>query len=156
MLTQISICIELSRFRPNCCHRIGHARERSPSRRLPIGNGSRKRPVDVPAINSRHPSRAGAPTGTPKTPTGRAPTPERPYARADRGFDYYRAAYRFGAQCATLWRQREWAEAERSLHDAWMATAGTVHAAWDEVKAAVHDAWDHVRGRSQDERTHIR
>jgi hypothetical protein len=115
-----------------------------------------ERPVDVPAINVETSLARLGPDWDTEDAYWQSAYPERPYARADRGFDYYRAAYRFGAQCSTLWRQREWAEAERSLHDAWTATAGTVHAAWDEVKAAVHDAWDHVRGRSQDDRTHIR
>jgi hypothetical protein len=115
-----------------------------------------ERPVDVPAINVETSLARLGPDWDSEDAYWQSAYPERPYARADRGFDYYRAAYRFGAQSATLWRQREGPEAERSLHDAWMATAGTVHAAWDDVKDAVRDAWDHVRGRSQDERTHIR
>jgi hypothetical protein len=115
-----------------------------------------ERPADVPAINVETSLARLGPDWDTEDAYWQSAYTERPYARADRGFDYYRAAYRFGTQCATLWRQREWAEAERSLHDAWAATAGTVHAAWDEVRDAVRDAWDHVRGRSQDERTHIR
>jgi hypothetical protein len=82
--------------------------------------------------------------------------PERPYARADRGYEYYRAAYHFGAVRATLWRHREWHDAERALSDAWAATADAVNAAWEEMSAAIRDAWDHVRGRLPDDRTHIR
>jgi hypothetical protein len=116
----------------------------------------RERSADVPATNVEASLATLGPDWDTEDAYWQSAYPERPYARADRTFEYYRAAYRFGAQCATLWRQREWKDAERALGDAWAATAGTVNAAWDEMKDAVRDAWEHVRGRSLDDRTHIR
>jgi hypothetical protein len=82
--------------------------------------------------------------------------PARPYARADRGYEYYRSAYRYGTERATQWHGREWAEAESELRNGWPATDDETSATWDEMRAAVRDAWDRVRGRSRDDRTHIR
>lgn len=82
--------------------------------------------------------------------------PERPYARADRSYEYYRAAYRFGTERATQWRDREWGAVERALRDGWLTTREAATRSWEEMRDAVRDAWDHVRGRSTDDRTHIR
>lgn len=81
--------------------------------------------------------------------------PARPYARADRGYEYYRAAYRYGTERATKWRDREWADAERELREGWPSDDQT-STPWEEMRDAVRDAWDHIRGRSRDDRTHIR
>ncbi len=82
--------------------------------------------------------------------------PERPYARADRSYEFYRSAYRYGVERAAMWRAREWADAEGDLRDGWGALDPESGAPWEEMKDAVRDAWDHVRGRSNDDRTHIR
>jgi hypothetical protein len=82
--------------------------------------------------------------------------PERTYARADRSYEYYRSAYRYGAESAIRWAGREWEDAEHSLRAGWAAAEDAVAASWEEMKAAVRDAWDRVRGRSDDDRTHIR
>jgi hypothetical protein len=82
--------------------------------------------------------------------------PERPYARADRGYEYYRSAYRYGTERATQWRERDWASAERALRDGWLQMSGGDLSSWEEMRDAVRDAWDRVRGRSADDRTHIR
>ncbi len=82
--------------------------------------------------------------------------PERPYARADRGYEYYRSAYQFGVSAAVWYHDREWQEAESDLHHAWSVHAGTPDSSWEEMKVAIRDAWDHVRGESADDRTHIR
>ena len=82
--------------------------------------------------------------------------PERPYARADRSYQYYRAAYRYGTERATQWRSREWGDVERDLRDGWPVFADALSQSWEEMAPAVRDAWDHVRGRSDDDRTHIR
>jgi hypothetical protein len=82
--------------------------------------------------------------------------PERPYARADRSYEYYRSAYRYGTERATQWRGREWNDAEHDLRDAWPQSGDETSPTWDEINEAVRDAWDRVRGESQDDRTHIR
>lgn len=82
--------------------------------------------------------------------------PERPYARADRSYEYYRAAYRYGTERATQWRDRDWFAAERALRDGWPAAPEGNASSWEEMRDAIRDAWDRVRGRSADDRTHIR
>jgi hypothetical protein len=82
--------------------------------------------------------------------------PERSYARADRSYEYYRAAYRYGTERATQWQGREWSDAELDLSGAWPAISDVASPTWDEIKEAVRDAWDRVRGKSEDDRTHIR
>lgn len=81
---------------------------------------------------------------------------ERPYARADRSYEYYRSAYRYGTEHATQWQGRDWGDAERDLREAWPKAGEETSPSWDEIKEAVRDAWDRVRGKSQDDRTHIR
>ena len=132
-----------------------HARAPLPIEEVPMAK-DRERSADVPTITTEASLATLGPDWDTEDAYWQSAYPERPYARADRGFDYYRAAYRFGAERATLWRHREWTDAERSLHEAWMATADAVNAAWDEMKEAIRDAWDHVRGRLPDDRTHIR
>ena len=116
----------------------------------------RERAGDVQAIHTEASPATLGPDWDTEDAYWQSAYPARPYARADRGFEFYRAAYHFGAVRATLWRNREWSDAERPMHDAWAATADTVNTAWEEVSAAIRDAWDHVRGRSHDDRTHIR
>lgn len=116
----------------------------------------RERATDVPALNAEASVARLGPDWDTEDAYWQSAYPARPYARADRGYEYYRSAYRFGAERATLWRGREWNDAERALRDAWTATADQVNAAWEEMKDAIRDAWDHVRGRSRDDRTHIR
>jgi hypothetical protein len=82
--------------------------------------------------------------------------PERPYARADRNYEYYRSAYRYGFDAAMRHERREWSEVEHELRRRWAVDREGSDATWDEMKDAVRDAWDHVRGRSDDDRTHIR
>lgn len=82
--------------------------------------------------------------------------PERPYARADRTYEYYRAAYAYGAERAMRWRGREWWDAEAQLRSEWASRQHGAGAAWEEMSDAIRDAWDRVRGRSSDDRTHIR
>lgn len=81
--------------------------------------------------------------------------PARPYARADRSYEYYRSAYRFGAERATRWAGRDWPDAEADLRKSW-GSSGDPARPWEEMRDAIRDAWDHVRGRSDDDRTHIR
>ncbi|HEY9225331.1 MAG TPA: hypothetical protein VIP11_01705 [Gemmatimonadaceae bacterium] len=71
----------------------------------------------------------------------------RPYAAADRGFDYYRPGYRYGFESANRYRGREWNEAEDELRSGWDQYEHRNQSTWESIKEAVHDAWDHVRGR---------
>lgn len=82
--------------------------------------------------------------------------PERPYARADRSYAYYREAYRFGTSAALRHPGRRWHDVEPELRREWAAMPDAGAHTWEQMKHAVRDAWDHVRGRSSDDRTHIR
>ena len=82
--------------------------------------------------------------------------PQTPYARADRSYEYYRSAYRYGTERATQWQGREWGDAEPDLSDAWPKISDATSLPWDDIREAVRDAWDRVRGKSQDDQTHIR
>jgi hypothetical protein len=71
----------------------------------------------------------------------------RPYVRADRGYEHYRTAYRYGAHSATQHAGREWDDVEPELERGWDAARGHSKSAWLDVKDAARDAWDRVRGR---------
>jgi hypothetical protein len=71
----------------------------------------------------------------------------RPYANADRGFDYYRGAYRYGFESAHAHSGRSWADAEKDLGIGWDRYEHRGDGAWEHVKDAVRDAWERVRGR---------
>ena len=107
----------------------------------------------------------GGSTGTPRTTvsTGsgtnidwsaedehwRSSYASRPYARADRGYEHYQGAYRYGFESASRHRDRDWSAVEGDLRSGWdrYEHRGSGNSAWDDVKDAVRDAWDRVRGR---------
>jgi hypothetical protein len=70
----------------------------------------------------------------------------RPYATADRGYDYYRPAYRYGVESASRHRGRAWSEVESDLERGWAEGRGESRSTWDEIKAAVRDAWERIAG----------
>ena len=73
----------------------------------------------------------------------------RPYARTDRGYDYYRPAYQYGFQSATTThRGRQWNEVENDLERGWDKAKGESKGIWADVKHAVRDAWDRVTGHT--------
>lgn len=71
----------------------------------------------------------------------------RPYAHADRGYEHYEPAYRYGTAAAHHHAGREWADVESDLEHGWDRARGTSSSTWAEMKDAVRDAWDRVRGR---------
>ena len=71
----------------------------------------------------------------------------RPYATADRDFEFYRGAYRYGFESAHEHKRREWDEVEPDLRTGWDRYEHRGEGTWDHVKDAVRDAWDRVRGR---------
>ena len=80
----------------------------------------------------------------------------RPYVRADRGFEFYGPAYRYGTDSALRFRGREWSDVERELEDGWDNYEHRHQGRWAEIKDAVRDAWDrmahhHSRERELDE-----
>ena len=73
--------------------------------------------------------------------------PNRPYASADRGYEHYQPAYRYGHDAARQHAGHEWHEVEHDLAHGWDRARGASTTAWDDVKHAARDAWDRVRGR---------
>jgi hypothetical protein len=111
--------------------------------------------ADVPAVSVDSSLATFGPDWDTEDAYWQSAYPERPYARADRSYEYYRAAYRFGAESAMRWRGREWPDTEHRLRADWLA-GEHVASTWEEMGDAIRDAWDRVRGRSRDDRTHIR
>jgi hypothetical protein len=74
----------------------------------------------------------------------------RPYARADRGYEYYQPGYRYGFESATRYAARQWNEVESDLRRGWDKYEHRAQSTWENIKDAVRDAWDRVRGRHTD------
>jgi hypothetical protein len=70
----------------------------------------------------------------------------RPYASDDRGFEYFRSAYRYGHDAAKRLGARRWSDAEIEVRRGWEKFEGRGERAWDQIKDAVRDAWDRVVG----------
>jgi hypothetical protein len=71
-----------------------------------------------------------------------------PYATADRDFEYYRPAFRYGTEAAAGRQGRSWKELEPDLQRGWDTyehRAGCP-ALWDEISPAVLDAWTRYCG----------
>jgi len=71
----------------------------------------------------------------------------RPYSTGDRGFDYYRSAYRYGHDAAKQHGGRRWDEVESELRSGWQKFEARGENAWEHIKDAVRDAWNRVTGR---------
>jgi hypothetical protein len=72
----------------------------------------------------------------------------RPYVRADRSYDYYRSAYRYGTESAARHRGKEWNAVEPDLEKGWAAYRADAKSAWQDIKDAVRDGWDRATGES--------
>jgi hypothetical protein len=71
----------------------------------------------------------------------------RPYAQADRGFDYYQPGYRYGFESASKYRGRKWNDVESDLRSGWDKYEHRGQSTWEHMKDAVRDAWDRVMNR---------
>jgi hypothetical protein len=74
----------------------------------------------------------------------------RAYASADRDFDYFAPAYRYGTESANKHRGRQWGDVETDLERGWEGAKGTSKSTWQDIKGAVRDAWDRVTGRGRE------
>jgi hypothetical protein len=74
----------------------------------------------------------------------------RPYARGDRGYEFYQPGYRYGFESANRYRGRQWNEVESDLRTGWDKYEHRGQSTWDNVKDAVRDAWDRVTGKGRD------
>ncbi|HEY9229985.1 MAG TPA: hypothetical protein VIP11_25260 [Gemmatimonadaceae bacterium] len=71
----------------------------------------------------------------------------RPYATADRGFDFYRPAYRYGFESAQRNRGREFDDVAQDLEIGWETYEYRNQSKWAHVKEAVRDGWNRLRHR---------
>ena len=70
----------------------------------------------------------------------------RPYTKADRGYEYYQPAYKYGHESAFFYGGRSWDdEVESDLARGWEQARGESTCTWDEARAAVHDAYERTR-----------
>lgn len=72
---------------------------------------------------------------------------ERPYAVADRRFDYYWPAYRYGAECTVRYQGHRWGEIEEEARLGWEREEHRGGGTWEHMKEAVRDAWDRITHR---------
>jgi hypothetical protein len=71
----------------------------------------------------------------------------RPYVSADRRFEDYEPAYRFGYESANRYPGRNFNDIQTDLRSDWNRFEGKTGSTWDSIKDAVHDAWDKVTGQ---------
>lgn len=64
-----------------------------------------------------------------------------PYAKADRDYEHYAPAYRYGTESRTRYAGRSWEDAEPELERGWHAWRGSTQTAWGEIRDAVRDAF---------------
>lgn len=79
----------------------------------------------------------------------------RAYATADRPYEYYQPAYRYGHEAATTSTGREWNDVEGDLRGGWDRYEhrdASNKSTWEEIKDATKDAWDRVRGHGDPHR----
>lgn len=72
----------------------------------------------------------------------------RPYAQADRGFDYYRPAYRYGYESGHRHAGRNWNDVEPDLRQGWDRREDRGDSTWENIKDAVRDGWNRVTGKA--------
>ena len=71
----------------------------------------------------------------------------RPYASADREYEHYEPAYRYGFESADTYRDKSWNDVESDLERGWESYKLRGELTWMDIKDAVRDAWDRATGR---------
>jgi len=70
----------------------------------------------------------------------------RPYTQADRAYEYYQPAYKYGHEAAFTYGGRAWdTEIDHDLERGWEQARGDSDCSWGEVHDAVRDAYDRTR-----------
>ena len=70
----------------------------------------------------------------------------RPYTKADRAYEYYQPAYKYGHESAFFYGGRAWdEEVEHDLERGWDQARGDSPCTWLEVREEVRDAYDRAR-----------
>ena len=62
--------------------------------------------------------------------------------QADRGYDHYQPAFRYGWQSYDAHRGKTWNDVEPHLASGWDAYRGDTNAKWDDAKRAVRHAFE--------------
>jgi hypothetical protein len=62
--------------------------------------------------------------------------------QADRGYDYYEPALRYGWESRAAHSGRSWSDVEPELASGWGAARGASSAKWDDVKHATRHAFE--------------
>lgn len=71
---------------------------------------------------------------------------ERPYSKADRAYEFYQPAYKYGHESAFFYGGRSWdKDVEDDLARGWEQARADSNCTWDEVKDAVRDAYERAR-----------
>ncbi len=68
----------------------------------------------------------------------------RPYAAADRSYEHYRPAYRYGWESRARHAGRQWEDVETDLERGWDQYRGDSPLAWTDARQATRDAWHRV------------
>jgi hypothetical protein len=74
----------------------------------------------------------------------RANWSDRPYATADRGFEFYGPGYRYGYENALKHGGRQWDDAEAELRGGWDKYEHRSAGTWEHIKEAVRDGWNRI------------
>ena len=69
----------------------------------------------------------------------------RPYATADRGYEYYQPAYRYGWESRARYQGKQFDEVESDLQRDWNSQRPT-KMEWNEARGPVRDAWQRPVG----------
>jgi hypothetical protein len=70
----------------------------------------------------------------------------RPYAQADRAYEYYQPAYKYGHESSFFYGGRAWdQEVEADLARGWEQARGESDCTWAESRDAVRDAYERTQ-----------
>ena len=72
----------------------------------------------------------------------------RPYATADRSYEFYSPGYRYGFDAAQKHGRKPWADAESELRSGWDTYEHRGTSTWEHIKDAVRDSWDRIAHRA--------
>ena len=70
----------------------------------------------------------------------------RPYATADRGYEYYQPAYKYGWESRAKHGSKEFDSVAGDLQKGWDKARGTSKMEWNEARTPVSDAWHRPTG----------
>lgn len=69
---------------------------------------------------------------------------ERPYYSAERDWNDYEPAYKYGYDTYGDYRGQRFEDAEPKLEREWNSTRGDSRLEWNDAKGAVRDGWHHI------------